>query len=486
MGFGHVSRCLSLYQAFQEKGIEPQMLVKGDDSVSGLLAETSFRPLDWHNDKEGLAEALTGTDICIVDSYLAVPSVYREVSVLAKLPVYIDDNKRLDYPRGIVLNWALNAETLGYPERDGVTYLLGSNYASLRRSFWNVPVQESREEIKSVVVTFGGAEPDGFTCSILKLLAKEFPDVEKNVVIGAGFSDTAKINEAADSKTYLHFSPDANRMRDIIIGSDLALSSGGQTLFELARTGVPVIAISTADNQNENIRGWVDAGFVSYAGVVKDDGLHNKIISCMNYLKDVEERKKRSIIGRNLIDGLGSRKVAKEIFRRYFEENIIVRTVEPKDIQSIYNLSNNPFVRRNSFNQENIVYEDHGRWFIKKINDPEHIFLVAENDGRFLGQIRLDVADDQATVNISIVDSYRWLGVGRTLSHKAFSYLLQKNPVVRYIKAYVKKENESSLKFFEDLNFKLQRELLIKGQKALEYILVLNGDTGNGRTILNQ
>lgn len=479
IGFGHVTRCLSLYQAFKEKGVNPEFLIKGDDTVSGLLAETTCRLLDWHQNKVALADTLTDADICITDSYLADLSVYKTISNLVKVSVYIDDNKRLDYPRGVVLNWAINAGSLNYPEREEITYLLGSTYASLRNSFRDVPEKKIKKWIDSVVVTFGGIDRNGLTSMVLQMLVKEFPKMKKNVVIGKGFSATARIETVADNKTFIYFSPNANKIRDIMLESDIAISSGGQTLFEFARVGVPVIAVSAADNQNENINGWAATGFVANAGNPNDEDLLKKIITYIHDLKNVETRKVRSKIGRKLIDGFGSYRVAKELLVKYFQNNIILRAAELKDIKSIYNLSNDPFVRRNSFNQENIVYEEHRCWFVKKLNDLEQIFLVAEKEGQFLGQVRLDIAGNMATINISVVNGYRRLGVGRVLSQKVFSYLLQNNSNVSHVRAYVKQENISSIKFFEGLRFKLQKKLIIKDQNALEYILKLKADFEN-------
>ena len=47
---------------------------------------------------------------------------------------------------------------------------------------------------------------------------------------------------------------------------DLAVSAAGQTLYELAQMGVPTIAIQVADNQKDNIEGWLKAGFIHFAG----------------------------------------------------------------------------------------------------------------------------------------------------------------------------------------------------------------------------
>jgi len=101
-------------------------------------------------------DTLRGVDIAVLDSYLAKIDIYRKISEMVKIPIYLDDFKRLDYTRSMVVNGAIYAEELKYPEREGVAYLLGADYTPLREEFWNVPKKEIRTDLKSLLVTFGG------------------------------------------------------------------------------------------------------------------------------------------------------------------------------------------------------------------------------------------------------------------------------------------------------------------------------------------
>ena len=42
IGFGHVTRCISLSEAFEEKGIFPEFIVNGDDTVLNFLKERTY------------------------------------------------------------------------------------------------------------------------------------------------------------------------------------------------------------------------------------------------------------------------------------------------------------------------------------------------------------------------------------------------------------------------------------------------------------
>ena len=92
----------------------------------------------------------------------------------------------------------------------------------------------------------------------------------------------------ADSTTELIYSPTAEEMKNVMINSDIAVSAAGQTLGELARVGVPAIAIGIADNQINNVRGWSNVGCIEYAGWHDDTYLREKLLSCIASLSPIE------------------------------------------------------------------------------------------------------------------------------------------------------------------------------------------------------
>lgn len=99
----------------------------------------NFKIFDWLNDRETLFATIKNADIVLIDSYLADYDLYEKISNLVKTAVYFDDDMRINYPKGFVVNGAVFAEQMPYPKRKGVTYLLGSLYAPFRKEFWNVP-----------------------------------------------------------------------------------------------------------------------------------------------------------------------------------------------------------------------------------------------------------------------------------------------------------------------------------------------------------
>jgi UDP-4-amino-4,6-dideoxy-N-acetyl-beta-L-altrosamine N-acetyltransferase len=316
-GFGHMARCTSLCQAFEEKGISPEFIINGDHSTKGLLQNRQHTIINWLERRDEILDLVGGADIVLIDSYLAEYDFYKKISELAKLPVYMDDFMRYDYPKGVVINGALFAEDLDYPDREGVIYMLGIQYFPIRQIFWDISRKRIRGRVQNIMVTFGGDDSEKMTVPILKLLAAEYPFMKKKVIIGKGFDNIREIESLSDKNTEIIYCPDGEGMKKIMIESDICISAAGQTLYELARVGVPTITIMTADNQANNIIGWQKAGSIEYAGSSKDIDIFNKVKKGIDALEKKDYRAQKAKAGFAIIDGKGPRRSVERVLQIY-------------------------------------------------------------------------------------------------------------------------------------------------------------------------
>jgi len=77
-----------------------------------------------------------------------------------------------------------------------------------------------------------------------------------------------------------------------------------------------------------------------------------------------------------------------------------------------------------------------------------------------------------AQISISISEEYRGVGIGYPLMKQALN-ILKKSSNAKLVKAYMKKTNWISSKFFEKSGFKRTGSVLIDGNEAYEYEYVL-------------
>lgn len=233
-----------------------------------------------------------------------------------KTAVYFDDDIRINYPRSFIVNGAIFAEQMPYPRRKDVTYLLGAKYAPIRKELWDVLEKRQYEKLETAMITLGGTDIHNITPKVLKLLNNTHPKLLKKVIIGYGFEDMTKIDNLKTTNVELIYYPDATGMKNVMLESDIAIAAGGQTLYELARIGVPTIGICVAQNQSQNIQGWEKSGFLEYIGWYNDENLLDNLREAINKLVPHEERFRRSKIGKKYIDGNGSKRIIGKLINK--------------------------------------------------------------------------------------------------------------------------------------------------------------------------
>jgi len=314
VGFGHITRCLSIYQAFEDMGFEPEFIVNGDNSVKQILNGTNYKIFNWLEEKNKLFDYLKKTNILFIDSYLAELSLYLELNETAELCVYIDDNRRLDYPKGIILNANIHAEKL-YKSKDGKHfYLLGTRYVLLRKEFWYMSEKKIRQDIKKIMVTFGGDDFKNMTPKVLKFFTENYTDLIKFVIAGGAFKNIDEIKEYSDDKTEIIYSADALAMKNIMLDSDIVISAAGQTLYEICATKTPAISITVAENQKGNASGFDEVGVIPNMDY-NDDKLTDKLRLIFEELKEYSLRNNISLKMSDLVNNNGAISARNEILK---------------------------------------------------------------------------------------------------------------------------------------------------------------------------
>jgi spore coat polysaccharide biosynthesis predicted glycosyltransferase SpsG len=310
-GFGHITRCLSIYQAFLEKNIQPTFIINGDDTAKPFLLDINCIYFDWLIDSGKLLAIIPYNSIVIIDSLLAELSQIERIIMHVSYPVIIDDFKRLTYSKGLIIDWTVFSEKI-YKNKTKDTYLAGYEYIALRKEFWNLPSKKNKPFVENILITMGGNDLRNLTPDILNLVQNEYPNCIINVIVGKAFRNTERINFIANknTKTILLFDLSTEQIVGAFLNADIVISAGGQTLYELARTGTPTIAIMVVDNQQYDIEGWAKAGFIDFAGNWNDKNLLSNISLLLSVLvNDMTLRENKSILGQKMVDGKGALKI---------------------------------------------------------------------------------------------------------------------------------------------------------------------------------
>lgn len=133
---------------------------------------------------------------------------------------------------------------------------------------------------------------------------------------------------------------------------------------------------------------------------------------------------------------------------------LLLRKVNPADVDLLYKWANDATVRQNAFHTEAIPYENHVKWFTKTLADKSvyHYILCAGETP--VGQIRLNAADGEALIDYSIDARYRGKGYGcRLLELVKKQIVIGKISDVIKLTGQVKYENRASARAFEKCGF---------------------------------
>jgi len=143
-----------------------------------------------------------------------------------------------------------------------------------------------------------------------------------------------------------------------------------------------------------------------------------------------------------------------------------LRDVTPEDCRDLWVWRNNPRVRKNSFNSQEVKFEEHQAWFQRVMGDKNVKIYIAEYDGGpKLGQIRFDQKDD-VLININLNPDFLGQGLGSQLIAASTALFLQQHSGIKTIKAMIIDENEVSKKAFQKAGYRLIKNDLQDGRKV--------------------
>lgn len=132
---------------------------------------------------------------------------------------------------------------------------------------------------------------------------------------------------------------------------------------------------------------------------------------------------------------------------------IELRLCDVSDCDLIYNLNNDKEYRCNSFNQEAIKFEEHNKWFKKKLESKDDMIYIAILDNKPIGTVRLDKNSDQYIISYTIDKRYRGQGYGKVVLLRLEEKLLSNDINSCELCAKVKIDNIASQKIFLDLGY---------------------------------
>lgn len=279
------------------------------------------------NDKEAIDAVLAGNHkVEVVNDFPQEMTRVREITPdVIVVNMFKNDTERLKYFKqntrllvtiddpSSAARWAdIRINPLYYND-DAIT---DPAYVALRKEFIQAHKTSKviKDKVKVILITQGGADTYGFTPKIIKALDGIEQSCQIDIVIGPAFQHYQELREAiGKSKRNFNMLHNVANMCELMQQSDLAITAGGDTMFELACVGVPAVVLCAEEFEEETADRMEKYGVMEnlgFGGEVPPEKIHNRVRLLM---EDKRRRSEMSRRGRELIDGRGAERIVKLI-----------------------------------------------------------------------------------------------------------------------------------------------------------------------------
>jgi len=336
LGTGHIMRCIGFAQGLSKVGVKPVFVVKNfEQEITKLIQHYGYEVETIHQNSSSTEDAsltlkfaarhnanMIVTDLSYRDTMANMDEYNKYLQTLKathKFLVTIDGLCKIRFPSDIVIDPYYRTENINYESYGYTKFLLGPAYFIFRQEFIEAAKvsRQIKKDAKNILVTMGGSDPLNVTLKAAKALSKlNKNSINLRVVTGACFSYPVKQELKRTLKGFTgncELILRSNKMAELMLWSDLAITAGGLTKYETAATGTPSIVISQTDREAEMTKQFERTGATIHLGLISEVYEEDIVEAIEKLLKDYVLRTEMSRRGKNLVDGKGVERIISEI-----------------------------------------------------------------------------------------------------------------------------------------------------------------------------
>lgn len=334
VGYGHLSRCLSLAEFAAKQDLSASFLLFGDLDAYERVTCAGFNcvvqpiPVLESWSMNPVFNHIRSTDFVVTD--FSHPKVFGcmndvrkmldHLQLCARKLIMIDGmgaqalaTKIPDIPVDILVVPYVGAFV---SSKKNYTTLAGASYAILAPPYQQLPERIVREKSDRILVCCGGGDSTRLTPLILEGLNLISRNLDIRVIVGPFFDKQLKatlIDSASASKQSIQLIDAPECLAGHMLWCDLAITTSGLIKYELAATSTPGILISIDDFHHHVNQPFAESGAVIDLGIKVSPQLIEYQV--LELLDSVDMRLGMAQAGRRLIDGRGAVRIINEIIR---------------------------------------------------------------------------------------------------------------------------------------------------------------------------
>ena len=281
IGFGHIKRC-SAIAIYLKKTFNVIVILRDEHyyNYSDIKYET-IKDFESLIIKDFLVKNNLNIKetILFFDTYLLSEDKVNNIENNFEKTIFIDDYKRIYYQSSLVIDWSPGAENLFNNRSDRSTYLLGFDYLCLRKEFLCKREERCLNPVldnKTITIgtIFGGTDVKNLTPTVSNIVEENFSGI--NI-----FSFATSSYPCLNICNNLYVDLPTKELVDKLYCCDFVITSGGQTVNELAFLGIKSAVICINDEQVHDICMMEKLGLTQFICKWDDEHLENKILTIL-------------------------------------------------------------------------------------------------------------------------------------------------------------------------------------------------------------
>lgn len=302
IGLGHIYRSILLFDNLTEHNV---MIVVSEKSVLGMqkLDKRFIQYRVVANDNEFIELMKQEKPDILINDVLDTATEYMNaVKPWAGRVVNIEDMGEGGHLADAVIN-ALYEE-----KSTDAKYYWGDRYYCLRDEFLITKPKEFSEEVKQVLVVFGGTDPGRYTEKVLNVI-RSMPanlPITYQFVLGLGFNRDQEFADAvAQCDKDIRVIKDVKVISTYMAESDIAISSQGRTIYELATMKVPTVILAQNERETTHEFGYMKNGFINLGnGNEVEEATLRETLLWLIHTPQIREQMRESMGRLNLTGGI--------------------------------------------------------------------------------------------------------------------------------------------------------------------------------------
>lgn len=302
IGLGHVYRSIQLFNNLTEHAV---LLVLSEKSSLGIRkVQERFLNCQVVKDDDEFIAFLDKErpDILINDILNTTKDYMYRIKPFVGRVVNFEDLGEGGHIADAVVN-ALYEKSVA-----GEQYYWGYKYYCLRDEFLITKPKAFSKEVSQILVIFGGTDPGRYTEKVMNVIQSmpiDLPIVYQ-FVLGLGFDrDEEFMKSVKICPQDIRVIKDVKMISKYMAKADIAISSQGRTMYELATMKVPTIILAQNEREMTHEFGYMKNGFINLGNgnEVKEDTLKETLL-WMIHTPQIREQMKISMERLKLLDGI--------------------------------------------------------------------------------------------------------------------------------------------------------------------------------------